>query len=121
VIVAHEVARALGVPCIFSEREGGIMTLRRGFSVAPGDRVLLVEDVITTGGSVLELDSLVRAAGGKVAGFGCIVDRSGGASKLPVAPRALVKMDLPAYRPESCPMCRDGSKPVKPGSRTARS
>jgi orotate phosphoribosyltransferase len=117
VIIAHEVARALGVPCIFSERVAGAMMLRRGFAVSPADRVVLVEDAITTGGSVLELHDLIAPVGAVVLGFGSIVDRTGGRSRLPSPPRSLVSLPLVKYAPDECPLCRDGIPVVKPGSR----
>lgn len=117
IIIAHEVARALKVPCIFSERQDGTMTLRRGFAAGRGKRVLLIEDVVTTGKSVLECAEAVRAGGAEIAGYGCIVDRSGGKHKLPQAPRSLAKLDFRTFDPADCPLCRGGSEPVKPGSR----
>ncbi len=117
VIIAHEVARALRVPCIFSERKDGEMMIRRGFKIGASDQVLLVEDVVTTGKSVMELAGLVNDAGARIVGYGCIVDRSCGASQLPQPPRALTTMKLTAYEPHSCPLCKQGSKPMKLGSR----
>ncbi len=117
ILIAHEVARSLGVPAIFSEREGENMALRRGFAVGMQDRVLAVEDVVTTGGSIRELIELVESAGARVAGAGCIVDRSGGKARIGAAMKSLVALDFKSYRPEDCPMCKAGSSPVKPGSR----
>ena len=117
IIIGHEVARALRVPFIFSERQEGKMLLRRGFAAGAGKRALLIEDVVTTGKSVLECAEVVRATGAKIAGYGCIVDRSGGKHKLPEAPRALAKLDFRTYDPAACPLCQAGSEPVKPGSR----
>ncbi len=119
IIIAHEVARALKVPCIFSERQTGKMTIRRGFAVPRDGRILLVEDVVTTGGSVLELAALVESQGGAIVGYGCIVDRSGGNYRLPEAPRALLKLSIATYDADACPLCRAGSRAIKPGSRAA--
>lgn len=118
VLVAHEVARALGVRAIFAERADGRLTLRRGFAIAPAERVLVVEDVVTTGLTTGELADLVRAAGGQVVAAGALIDRSGGRWPLEVPLRALTRLDLPAYAPEDCPLCRQGVPAVKPGSRT---
>jgi orotate phosphoribosyltransferase len=117
IIMAYEVARALGVRNIFAERENGRMTLRRGFSVSPGERVLIVEDVVTTGGSVKEVISLLREAGAEIAGVGAIVDRSGGRASFGVPFHALVVIEAVSWREEECPLCRDGIPLVKPGSR----
>ncbi|MFX4261470.1 orotate phosphoribosyltransferase [Pelotomaculum propionicicum] len=117
IIVSYETARALGVRGIFTERENGVMSLRRGFSIEPGERVLVVEDVITTGGSVLEVIDVVRSLGGVVVGAGVLVDRSGGKVDLGVRKEALLVTDAVSYDPEQCPLCRDGIPAVKPGSR----
>jgi orotate phosphoribosyltransferase len=118
IVIGQEVGRALGVRAIFSERQDGNMTLRRGFSIEPGERVLVVEDVVTTGGSTRETIDVARAAGGKVVAAGAIVDRSGGKQSLDVPFGALATIDLPVYQPESCPLCLAGQPVVKPGSRT---
>jgi orotate phosphoribosyltransferase len=117
VIVAHEVARALGVRALFTERESGRMTLRRGFQIAEGERALVVEDVITTGGSTREVIEVVEQLGGKVAGVGSLIDRSGGKAELPFKRAALATLSVPTYEPDSCPLCRQGLQAVKPGSR----
>ncbi|MCR4819418.1 MAG: orotate phosphoribosyltransferase [Fretibacterium sp.] len=117
IIMAYEVARALGVPNIFSEREEGKMTFRRGFHVEAGQKVLVVEDVVTTGGSVKEVIGLVRAAGGEVVGVGSVVDRSGGKADFGVPFHALMTLDATAWTEENCPLCREGVPIVKPGSR----
>jgi orotate phosphoribosyltransferase len=117
IIVAHEVARALGARGLFTEREAGAMTFRRGFSLSPGERVLVVEDVVTTGGSTRETMDAVRQAGGVVVGAGSLVDRSGGAVDLGVRRTALVTLSVPTYDPADCPQCREGAPAVKPGSR----
>jgi orotate phosphoribosyltransferase len=117
VLVAHEVARALGCRGLFMERQDGTMTLRRGFSVAPGEPVVVVEDVVTTGGSTREVMDAVRAQGGRVLAVGSLVDRSGGKVDLGVPRASLLSLEVPTYPPESCPLCAAGSKPEKPGSR----
>ena len=120
VIIGHEVARALGVRAIFAERQDGILTLRRGFTISERDRVLVVEDVMTTGGSTRETMEVARAAGAHVVGAASIVNRSGGPLKfdafdVPVV--SLVDYLLPTYEPEKCPLCAQGLPVVKPGSR----
>lgn len=117
VIVAHEVARALGIRALFTERQETGMTLRRGFQIQPGERCLVVEDVVTTGGSTREVIDVVRALGGVVAGAGSLIDRSGGAVDLGVPRHALAVLEVPTYKPEACPMCQDGTTAIKPGSR----
>jgi orotate phosphoribosyltransferase len=118
ILVAHEVARALGARCLFTEREGGAMTLRRGFALAPGERCLVVEDVITTGGSTREVVECVEKAGGVVTGVGSLIDRSGGAARFAVKRAALATVSATTWPPESCPLCAAGGQAVKPGSRT---
>jgi orotate phosphoribosyltransferase len=117
VFVSHETARALGVRALFAERVNGTLTLRRGFAIKPGERVLVVEDVITTGKSTKETIRVVEEAGGVVIAAASLVDRSGGTAELGVPYKSLVTLSVPAYAPESCPFCKAGSKPVKPGSR----
>jgi orotate phosphoribosyltransferase len=117
IIVSYEVARALGVRSLFTERDNGVMSLRRGFSVEPGEKVLVVEDVITTGGSVREVIEVVRGLGGKVVGVGVLVDRSNGTAKLGVRTEALLTTEVVSYAPEDCPLCKIGIPAVKPGSR----
>lgn len=117
VIVGHEVAAALGVPFRFTEREGAEMKLRRGFALAQGERVVVVEDVVTTGKSTLETAAIAEAAGAVVTGIGSIIDRSGGRHGFRVPYAALLALELPTWRPEECPLCRQGSPAVKPGSR----
>jgi orotate phosphoribosyltransferase len=117
IIVAHETARALGVRALFTEREGGTMILRRGFRIEEGERVLVVEDVVTTGGSTRETIDAVTRAGGLVVGAGSIVDRSGGDVDLGVPRAALITLNVPAYDPAQCPLCEDGTPAIKPGSR----
>jgi orotate phosphoribosyltransferase len=120
IIVAHETARALGVRALFTEREAGVMTLRRGFNIKPGEKVLVVEDVVTTGGSTRETIDAVARAGGVVVGAGSLVDRSGGEVEVGVPRRALLTLYVPAYEPPDCPLCRKGEPLVKPGSRAAK-
>ena len=116
VVIGHEVARALGVRAIFAERQDGALMLRRGFVVAENDRVLVVEDVVTTGGSTRETIQVARAAGGHVVGAGSIVNRGTGAP-LDVPYVALLEIALPTYEPDTCPLCAQGLPVVKPGSR----
>jgi len=117
-IIGHEVARALGVRAIFAERAGTpSLSLRRGFALAPTDRVLVVEDVFTTGKSTRETIDVAREAGAKVVGAAAIVDRSGGTIDFGVPSHALVSLPVPAYEPDTCPLCAQGVPVVKPGSR----
>ena len=118
VIVAHEVARALGVRAIFTERQNGVMTLRRGFQLDPGEPTLVVEDVITTGGSTRETIACVEQSGGKVVGAGSLVDRSGGAADLGLPKASLLTVTVKNYDPADCPLCKSGNPAVKPGSRS---
>jgi len=118
-IIGHEVARALGTRFIFAERDAGRMTLRRGFAVAPGETAVVVEDVITTGGSTREVIEALRARGARVLAAGSIIDRSGGAVDLGVPRVALETMTVVSHPPESCPLCAQGIPVVKPGSRPA--
>ncbi len=120
VIVSYEVARALGVRSLFTERRDGAMTLRRGFSLAPGEATLVVEDVITTGGSTRETMAAVEQAGGKVVGVGSLIDRSGGKVDLGVPRAELVTLDVKTFNPADCPLCKAGIPAVKPGSRTEK-
>jgi orotate phosphoribosyltransferase len=117
-IIGHEVARALGVRAIFAERQDGRLTLRRGFALAPTDRVAIVEDVVTTGGSTRETMTVAEEQGATVVGAGAIIDRSNGASNLGVPFHALETLSLPTYQPDSCPLCAEGKPVTKPGSRT---
>jgi orotate phosphoribosyltransferase len=120
VLVAHEVARALGGRSLFTERQDGAMTLRRGFTLDAGEPVVVVEDVITTGGSTREVIDAVRARGARVLAVGSLVDRSGGAVDLGLPRESLLRLEVPAWPAESCPLCAAGSKPEKPGSRATR-
>jgi orotate phosphoribosyltransferase len=130
VVIGQEVARALpvpidsvggGIPAMFVERDAsGIMTLRRGFVLQPDQHVLVVEDVWTTGGSTQEAIHVVEEAGGRVVAAGAIIDRSGGQIEFPVESNALVELEVKSFEPDDCPLCRQGSAAVKPGSRFAR-
>ena len=114
----HEVARSLGVRAIFAERAGGSdLTLRRGFALSPEDRVLVVEDVFTTGKSTRETIDVARSAGATVVGAAAIVDRSGGAIDFGVPSHTLVQLLVPTYGPDKCPLCAKGIAVEKPGSR----
>lgn len=117
IVIGQEVGRALGVRAIFAERQDGKLILRRGFSIAAGERVLVVEDVVTTGGSTRETIDVARAAGGLVVGAASIIDRGGGQQSLDVPYHALATIALPIYQPEACPMCAAGQPVLKPGSR----
>jgi len=117
VVIGQEVGRALGVRAIFAERQDGTLALRRGFTLAATDRVLVVEDVMTTGGSTRETIEVAKAAGGQVVGTASIVDRSGGTIRFDVPFTALLEIALPTYEPEQCPLCAQGLAVVKPGSR----
>lgn len=125
VILAHEVARALGAFSAFTEKQDGSQVFRRGFRLGPQDRVLLVEDVLTTGGSVLRSAAAVKAAGAKIVGVGLIIDRTAGkaAETLGLGPDvpvyALAFLDAPAYPPEQCPLCRQGVPLVRPKEQEA--
>ena len=117
IVIGHEAGRALGVRAVFAERQDGALTLRRGFSLGPGERVLVVEDVVTTGGSTRETIDVARAAGAEVVAAASIVNRSGGAPSIDVPYFALTTVSLPTYDPAECPMCKAGLPVVKPGSR----
>jgi orotate phosphoribosyltransferase len=117
ILVAHEVARALGVRSLFAERQDGMLTLRRGFRIEPGEKAYVVEDVVTTGGSTKETMEVVLKAGAVVLAAGSLIDRSGGRTDLGVPRVALAVLDVPAFSPEECPLCKTGSKAIKPGSR----
>jgi orotate phosphoribosyltransferase len=131
VVIGQEVARALpateetvdrGVPALFVERDAsGIMTMRRGFGLKPDQHVLVVEDVWTTGGSTQEAIQVVEQAGGRVVAAGALIDRSGGKIEFPVESNALIELPIESYDAEDCPLCRQGSEAIKPGSRYARS
>ena len=117
IVIGQEVGRALEVRALFAERQDGRLTLRRGFGFQPGERVLVVEDVVTTGGSTRETIEVARAAGARVVGAAAIIDRSGGSNQMDVPFVCLATMPLPTYQPEACPLCLAGLPVVKPGSR----
>lgn len=120
-VIGYEVARAMNVRFIWTERQNGEMVLRRGFRVREGERMIVVEDVITTGGSTRECITAIGEHGGKVVGAASIIDRSGGSADVGVPLTSLVEMEVPGYRPEECPLCEAGEfEAVKPGSRGAR-
>jgi len=117
-IIGYEVARQLGARFIWTEREQGTMTLRRGFTVKAGERVLVVEDVITTGGSTRDTIDALQASGAKVSEAASIIDRSGGDADVGVPRISLATLSIPAVAPGECEACRRGEIAVKPGSRT---
>ena len=119
IVIGQEVGRALGVRAMFAERQDGRLQLRRGFGLGPGERVLVVEDVVTTGGSTRETIDVARAAGAQVVAAGAIIDRSGGEQRLDVPFHALATVTLPAYEPAVCPLCLTGDPAIKPGSRNS--
>ena len=116
-IIGYEVARAFGVRFVWTERENNLMTLRRGFSVKENEKILVVEDVITTGGSTRECIGALESRGAKVSAAASIIDRSNGKAETGVPRIALLSLDVPSYKPEECPMCERGDQAVKPGSR----
>jgi len=117
IIVSHEVARSLGIKGIFTERKEGKMCLRRGFSLGKNDRVLIVEDVITTGSSTKEVMEVVTSHGSEIIGIGSIVDRSNGKAPIGVNYKSLIKINIPIFNPTGCPLCKKKIPLVKPGSR----
>ena len=117
IIIGYEVAKHLGVRFIWAERENGKMTLRRGFTVAHGERVLVVEDVVTTGGSTRETVMALREAGAEVVAAASIIDRSGGKADVEVPRSALVTLVVPAVDPSVCEACARGDAAIKPGSK----
>jgi orotate phosphoribosyltransferase len=120
IIIGYEVARSLGARFIWTERElKGVMTLRRGFTIRPGESILVVEDVITTGGSTRETVEALRNAGARIVGAASIIDRSSGRAEVGVPRVALATLDVPAVAPAACELCASGVPAVKPGSRKA--
>jgi orotate phosphoribosyltransferase len=120
IVIGYEVARQLGVRFIWTEREQGRMTLRRGFTVRPGERILVVEDVITTGGSTRDTIEALQAAGASVVAAASIIDRSGGSADVGVPRVSLATLNVAAVSPVECDACQRGENVVKPGSRAAR-
>jgi orotate phosphoribosyltransferase len=116
-IIGHEVARALGVRAIFAERAEGVLTLRRGFDLAADDRVVIIEDVLTTGGSTRETMEVARQKGATIVAAGAVINRSGSTSPVDVPFVALAALTPPTYKPEVCPFCERGIPVTKPGSR----
>ena len=119
IVIGHEVARALGARFVWTERDAGQMTLRRGFTIAPGEKTLIVEDVITTGGSTRETIDAVRKAGAKVVGAASIIDRSGGSADVGVPLTSLASLRVLSVESSVCDACKLGEPVVKPGSRKA--
>jgi orotate phosphoribosyltransferase len=119
IVIGHEVARALGARFVWTEREAGQMTLRRGFTIAPGEKTLIVEDVITTGGSTRETIDAVRKAGADVVGAASIIDRSGGSADVGVPLTSLASLRVLSVEFSVCDACKLGEPVVKPGSRKA--
>jgi orotate phosphoribosyltransferase len=119
IVIGQEVGRALAIRAIFAERQDGRLMLRRGFTVSSDDRVLVVEDVVTTGGSTRETIEVARAAGATVVGASSIIDRGSDPSRVGVPLFSLVQMEVPTYQPDSCPLCEKGLPVVKPGSRAS--
>jgi orotate phosphoribosyltransferase len=118
IVIGQEVGRALGVRAIFAERQDGALTLRRGFTLSPSDRVLVVEDVVTTGGSTRETAQIAEQLGAQVVGAGAIIDRGGNAARIDLPLHALVQLNVPTYQPDQCPLCAKGIPAAKPGSRS---
>jgi orotate phosphoribosyltransferase len=119
IVIGQEVGRALGIRAIFAERQDTRLMLRRGFSVTPADRVLVVEDVITTGGSTRETIEVAATAGARTLGAAAIIDRGGASARIEVPLFSLVRLEVPTYQPEACPLCARDIPVVKPGSRAS--
>ncbi len=117
ILIGHEVARALGRRFVFSERKDGVMMIRRGFELAPGEKVIIVEDVVTRGTSLLEVKKVVEDAGGVVVGLTSIIDRTGGEVELPLPLQSLAKVSVETWTATDCPLCQAGQELTKPGSR----
>jgi len=117
IVIGQEVGRALGIRALFAERQDGVLTLRRGFSLGATDRMLVVEDVITTGGSTLETARVAEAAGAQVLGAAAIIDRGVDPASLGLPLQSLVQLDVPSWPPDACPRCAQGEPVTKPGSR----
>lgn len=116
-LVGQEIARALGVRAIFADKVDNELVLKRGFSIAPGEKVLVAEDVVTRGGRVQQTVDLVRRHGGEVVGIAVIVDRSSGAAEFDVEHKALLELELETYEPDECPLCKAGIELEQPGSK----
>lgn len=116
IILAYEVGKQLDAKAIFTERIDGVMKFRRGFTLSSHDRVLIVEDIITTGGSVNEVINVVRETNATIVGLGYLVDRSGGKNTFPIPAIPLLTLDVITYQPDACPLCANGSIAIKPGS-----
>ncbi len=116
-VIGYAAAQALNVRFIWTERQNGVMTVRRGFTIKPGERILVVEDVITTGGSTRECIAALELHGGNVISAASIIDRSNGKADVGVSRIALVSLDVPVYTEDQCPMCKSGGVPYKPGSK----
>jgi len=117
IVFGHELARALGCRAIFAERVSKKMTLRRGFEITAQDRVIVAEDVVTTGGTAFEIREFCREAGAQVLGYATLVDRTGGRFRPPEGLLRWVELSVPTYPADNCPLCAQGSVAVKPGSR----
>lgn len=120
ILLAHEVGKNLKTRAIFTERENGKMTLRRGFVIKPGERVLIVEDIVTTGGSVKEVLEVVREHGGIAVGVGLLVDRSGGTVDFGIPAKSLLQLQVQTYKHDECPLCRDNVPMTKRGSKNIK-
>ena len=117
ILIGHEVARALGRRFVFTERKDGQMMIRRGFSLEKGEKVIIAEDVVTRGTSLLEVIEVVEKAGGRVVGLTSIIDRTGGDVELPLPLHALAMVQVQTWQAEDCPLCAEGRELIKPGSR----
>ncbi|WP_411680533.1 orotate phosphoribosyltransferase [Clostridium thailandense] len=120
VVVSYELARQTGRPGIFAERENGEMTIRRGFQINKGDKIIISEDVVTTGKSSLEVAKVIEGLGGEVVGISCIVDRRAEGVVIPYPIYSAIKLDINVYEKENCPMCKEGTAYIKPGSRNIK-
>lgn len=117
ILIGHEVARALGRRFVFTERKDGVMMIRRGFALEQGEKVVIAEDVVTRGTSLLEVAKVVEEAGGRVVGLTSIIDRTSGDVELPLPLQSLATVKVETWDPQDCPLCRQGVEIVKPGSR----
>ncbi len=120
ILLGHEVARALGRRFVFTERKDGVMCLRRGFTIESGERVLVVEDVVTRGTSTWEVADIIKENGGELCGLASLVDRTDDSVDLPAPIKSLMQVAVATYDPETCPLCAEGLPVVKPGSRAGR-